>query len=50
MELYFYSDDIRIMNIVKSIDWLNEVNSIPAKKLPKGLALKIINEKIKVNT
>lgn len=50
MELYFYSDDIRIINIVKGIDWLSEVKSISAKKLPKGLALKIIDEKIKGNT
>lgn len=49
MELYFYSNDIVIIDIVKSIDWLSEVKSISAKKLPKGLALKIINEKIKGN-
>lgn len=47
MELYFYSDDARIINVVKGIDWLSEVKSISAKKLPKGLALKIIDEKIK---
>lgn len=50
MELYFYSDDIGIINIIKGIDWLSEVKSISAKKLPKGLALKIIDEKIKGNT
>lgn len=49
MELYFYSDDAHIINVVKDIDWLSEVKSISAKKLPKGLALKIINEKIKGN-
>lgn len=46
MELYFYSDNTEIMNLVKSIDWLQEVKSISAKKLPKGLALKIISEKL----
>lgn len=50
MELYFYSNDIVIIDIVKGIDWLSEVKSISAKKLPKGLALKIIDEKIKGNT
>lgn len=50
MELYFYSDNNEIMNLVKSVDWLSEVKSISAKKLPKGLALKIIDEKIKGNT
>ena len=46
MELYFYSDNTEIINLVKSIDWLKEVKSISAKKLPKGLALKIISEKL----
>ena len=46
MELYFYSDDKRIIDIVKSIDWLNELSSISAKKLPKGLALEIIKSKL----
>lgn len=50
MELYFYSDDTHIISVVKGIDWWSEVKSISAKKLPKGLALKIIDEKIKGNT
>ena len=46
MELYFYSDDQKIKDIVTSIDWRDEVKSISGKKLPKGLALEIINNKI----
>lgn len=46
MELYFYSDNHKIKDTVMNIDWKEEVNSISAKKLPKGLALEIINNKI----
>lgn len=46
MELYFYSEDHNIKDIVLGIDWKEEVNSISAKKLPKGLALEIINNKL----
>lgn len=46
MELYFYSKNKDIKDLVLSIDWKKEVNSISAKKLPKGLALEIINNKL----
>lgn len=46
MELYFYSDDEDIISIVRGIDWLSEVKSISAKKIPKGKALEIIQEKL----
>ena len=46
MELYFYSDSQKIKDIVLGIDWKEEVKSISGKKLPKGLALEIINSKI----
>ena len=46
MELYFYSEDQKIKDIVLGIDWREEVKSISGKKLPKGLALEIINDKI----
>lgn len=48
MELYFYSDNNRIKDVVKSIDWRGEISSISAKKLPKGLALEIIGKKLKL--
>lgn len=46
MELYFYSDDDLIKSVVNSIDWKSEVSSISAKKLPKGVALQIIKDKL----
>lgn len=46
MELYFYSQNQDIKDLVLSLDWKKEVNSISAKKLPKGLALEIINNKL----
>ena len=46
MELYFYSEDDTIKDIVSNIDWWNEISCISAKKLPKGLALEIINNKL----
>lgn len=46
MELYFYSDNKKIIDVVMSIDWRNEVKSISGKKLPKGLALEIIQNKL----
>lgn len=47
MELYFYSDDKYIKEVVQSIDWWNEISCISAKKLPKGLALEIVQQKLK---
>lgn len=47
MELYFYSEDGTIKDIVSKIDWWNEISCISAKKLPKGLALEIVQQKIK---
>ena len=47
MELYFYSKDEYTKEIVNSIDWYNEVSCISMKKLPKGLALEIIESKLK---
>ena len=46
MELYFYSDNQKIIDVVMSIDWRDEVKSISGKKLPKGLALEIIQSKL----
>ena len=46
MELYFYSEDKKIKDIVLGVDWKEEVSSISGKKLPKGLALEIINNKL----
>ena len=46
MELYFYSEDQKIKDIVLGVDWKEEVSSISGKKLPKGLALEIINNKL----
>ena len=46
MELYFYSDNQKIIDVVTSIDWRDEVKSISGKKLPKGLALEIIQSKL----
>lgn len=46
LELYFYSSDRRIKDVVLSIDWLDEVKSISSKRLPKGLALEIIQQKL----
>ena len=48
MELYFYSDNQKIIDVVMSIDWRDEVKSISGKKLPKGLALEIIQSKLSV--
>ena len=46
IELYFYSEDQMIKDVVLGIDWKEEVNSISGKRLPKGLALEIINNKL----
>lgn len=46
MELYFYSEVNVIRHVVQSIDWRQEVKSISGKKLPKGLALEIIKNKL----
>lgn len=46
MELYFYSEDECIQNIVKNINWREEVSSISGCKLPKGKALEIIKSKM----
>lgn len=48
MELYFYSDNQKIIDVVMSIDWRDEVKSISSKKLPKGLALEIIQSKLSI--
>ena len=48
MELYFYSDNQKIIDVVMSIDWRDEVKSISGKKLPKGLALEIIQSKLSI--
>ena len=46
IELYFYSDNQKIIDVVTSIDWKDEVKSISGKRLPKGLALEIIQNKL----
>ena len=46
MELYFYSNDDNIKELVKSIDWRKEVQSISGSKLPKGKAIEIISGKL----
>ena len=46
MELYFYSDNEYIKNVIKTIDWKGEVCNISTKKLPKGKALEIIKKSI----
>ena len=46
MELYFYSNNDNIQQVVKSIDWKQEVQSISGCKLPKGTALEIISSKL----
>ena len=48
LELYFYSENNKIKDVVKSIDWKKEVFSISAKRLPKGLALEIIDKRLKL--
>lgn len=48
MELYFYSDDIFIKDVVLNINWHDELSCIAAKKLPKGLAIEIIKNKVEV--
>ena len=47
MELYFYSDNGYIKNVIKTIDWKDEVCNISTKKIPKGKALEIIQEALK---
>ena len=46
MELYFYSEDEYIRGVVSKIDWREEISCISAKKLPKGLALEIVQKKL----
>ena len=46
MELYFYSDNKHIKNVIQNIDWKNEVRNISTKKVPKGKALEIIKKSI----
>ena len=46
MELYFYSDNEHIKNIIQTIDWKNEVHNISTKKVPKGKALEIIKKSV----
>lgn len=46
MELYFYSEDKNIRNVVMDIDWKDEIKSISGCKLPKGKALEIIKAKL----
>lgn len=46
MELYFYSEDENIQNVVMSTDWKKEIKSISGCKLPKGTALEIIKAKL----
>lgn len=48
LELYFYSEDQMIKDVVLGIDWKEEVNSISGKRLPKGLALEIIQSKLHI--
>lgn len=47
MELYFYSDNDEYIRIIQKINWNDEIDNISAKKLPKGKAIEIINNKIK---
>ena len=46
IELYFYSDNEHIKNIIQTIDWKNEVHNISTKRVPKGKALEIIQSKL----
>ena len=46
MELYFYSDNKHIKNVIQNIVWKNEVRNISTKKVPKGKALEIIKNSI----
>ena len=46
MELYFYTQDNKVQDIIANIDWQSEISNISAKKLPKGLATEIIQSKL----
>ena len=46
MELYFYSEDKNIQNVVTNINWKDEIKSISGCKIPKGKALEIIEAKL----
>lgn len=46
MELYFYSEDEHIKNVILGIDWKAALSNISMKKIPKGKALEIINSKL----
>ena len=46
MELYFYTQDNEVQDIIVNMDWQSEISNISAKKLPKGLALEIIQSKL----
>ena len=41
-----YSEDEYIRGVVSKIDWREEISCISAKKLPKGLALEIVQKKL----
>ena len=45
-EMYFYSDDEKLRGIIKSINWLGELNNISTPYMPKGKVLEIIESKL----
>ena len=45
-EVYFYSDDVNIRNLVLNIDWVANRTNISTPYIPKGKALEIIKKSI----
>ena len=45
-EMYFYSDDEKLKYIIKSINWMGELNNISTPYMPKGKVLEIIQSKL----
>ena len=45
-EVYFYSDDVNIRNLVLNIDWVDNRTNISTPYIPKGKALEIIKKSI----
>lgn len=46
LELYFYTDDDGLKNIIMDIDWESEIKGISMKRLPKYKALEIIKSRL----
>lgn len=49
MEVYFYSDNEKIMSLVKGINWTEEGKSISAKKLTKSRIIEIIENRLQLS-